>query len=225
MSKVVDIAMWADEGWAVSQISLPPEKPLSNEPPNNLDEFPEPLRARGVEAIGPSPTTMTNYIRNTATFCLAIIAGLLFSNPAAALPPAAPEGLVALTAWMGLDGAYSNDIIVEVNVNGTKDWSRPDLEGRVDLLLPSGAVALIHFRKPGHLTKTVSVDTHNLPESATRSKQPAISFGVKLEPAGDKGGLAYAGPVGSITFDEVSGNMVIAQDQRLVPVRQQTVVF
>lgn len=168
---------------------------------------------------------MKNRIRNTVALCLAFIMGLLFSNPATALPPTAPEGHVALTAWMELDGAYSNDIIVEVNVNGTKDWSRPDLEGRVDLLLPSGAVALIHFRKPGHLTKTVSVDTHNLPESATRSKQPAISFGVKLEPVGDKDGLAYAGPVGSIAFDEVSGNMVVVQEQRLVPVRQQTVVF
>jgi len=151
--------------------------------------------------------------------------GLFSSERAAALPPSAPMNDVALTAWMDLTDGTANGVIVEVNVNGTKDWGRPDENGRVDLMLPANAVALIHFRKPGHLTKTVSVDTHNMRNSSFKGGKHSLSFGVKLEPDTDKEGLAYAGPVATITFDAASGDLVIEQEQYLVPVRQQKVVF
>lgn len=168
---------------------------------------------------------MANHILQTTIRCFGILLFLAYGTQAMALPPDGPADHVTLTAWMDLGDGNASDIIVEVNVNGKKDWGRPDANGRVDLLLPTGALALIHFRKPGHLTKTVSVDTHNLPEGSGPGKLPMLSFGVKLEPDTDKQGLVYAGPVGAISFHAASGAMQVEQNQLLVPTRQQKVVF
>lgn len=168
---------------------------------------------------------MANRILHTAIRCFGLLLFLAYGTTAMALPAEGPTDHVVLTAWMDLGDGNANDVIVEVNVNGTKDWGRPDANGRVELLLPTGAMALIHFRKPGHLTKTVSVDTHNLHEGSAPGKLPALTFGVKLEPDTDKQGLVYAGPVPAISFDAASGAMLVEQNQLLVPTRKQTVVF
>lgn len=168
---------------------------------------------------------MTNLLQRTAITCLVFLVGFFSFQRASALPPDAPIDHVALTAWMDMADGTVTDVIVEVNVNGVKDWGRPDADGRVDLMLPADAVALIHFRKPGHLTKTVSVDTHNMSKNSFKGKKASLSFGVKLDPVSDKEGLVYAGPVGSITFDALNGDLMVEQAQFLVPVRQQKVVF
>ncbi len=179
----------------------------------------------GVKAPGPTFQNMTHPLQRTAFICLVFILGLFMANPAVALPPAAPLDYVALTAWMDLTDGNASDVIVEVNVNGVKDWGRPDEDGRVELMLPADAVALIHFRKPGHLTKTVSVDTHNMQKSSFNGKKAGLTFGVKLEADTHKEGLAYAGPVGTIAFDAATGTLMIDQDHHLVPGRPQKVVF
>ena len=160
---------------------------------------------------------MAHALRHTCILSIVSLFGM-GTTVQAAPPPAAPTDL-AVTAWMDL-----GDVIVEVNVNGTKDWGRPDADGRVDLVLPADAVALIHFRKAGHLTKTVSVDTHNMSDASFNGRRHSISFGVRMDATASED-LAYAGPVGSIAFDLTSGELLIEQDQHLVPVRQQTVVF
>ncbi|MEO7080353.1 MAG: hypothetical protein ABIY71_02460 [Flavobacteriales bacterium] len=168
---------------------------------------------------------MTHQLQRTAIICLVFIMGLFTTNQAVALPPAAPLDFVALTAWMDITDGNASDVIVEVNVNGVKDWGRPDEDGRVELMLPADAVTLIHFRKPGHLTKTVSVDTHNMQKTSFKGKKAGLTFGVKLEADTNKEGLAYAGPVGTITFDAATGDVMIDQDHHLVPGRPQKVVF
>ena len=168
---------------------------------------------------------MTYPIHRTPIICLTFLIGLVCSSSVSALPRPVPLENVALTAWMDITDGTLNDIIVEVNVNGVKDWGRPDADGRVDLMLPSDAVALIHFRKPGHLTKTVTVDTHNMRNGSFKGKKHSLSFSVKLDPVADKEDLAYSGLVGTIFFDAVSGDPVIEQDQHLAPIRQQKVVF
>lgn len=168
---------------------------------------------------------MTKLLQRTAITCLLFLAGLFSFEHASALPPDSHVDHVALTAWMDMTDGIVTDVIVEVNVNGTKDWGRPDADGRVELMLPSDAVTLIHFRKPGHLTKTVSVDTHNMRKNSFKGKKQGLSFGVKLDPISDKEGLVYAGPVGTITFDALSGELVVEQAEHLVPARGQKVVF
>ncbi len=168
---------------------------------------------------------MAHNLHRSVLLCLVSLLAIFSGNRACALPPVLTRGELAITAWMDLSGGNTNGIIVEVNVNGTKDWSRPDADGRVDLVLPGDAVALIHFRQAGRLTKTVSVDTHNLAARTGKGKQ-TLAFGVKLEPEADHVALAYAGPVASISFDATNGGILMEKDLHMVPARQQkTVVF
>lgn len=170
---------------------------------------------------------MTNILQRTGIASLTILLGLFIpGRSVAAPPPSVHMNQVALTAWLDVESGTATDVIVEVHVNGTKDWGRPDENGRVDLLLPANAVALISFRKPGHLTKTVSVDTHNLEVGAFKGKQRSLTFGVKLDAVKVNEGLVYAGPVGVLAFNAADGEVVVEHDQQLVPERQQgTVVF
>lgn len=170
---------------------------------------------------------MANNLQRTAISGLAVLMGLFASEHAvAAPPPAAYMNQVALTAWLDIEGGQTADVIVEVVVNGTKDWGRPDESGRVDLMLPGDAVALISFRKPGHLTKTVSVDTHNMEAGDFKGKQRSLTFGVKLDMVKENEGLVYAGPVGVLAFNATDGDLLVEHDQQLVPERQQkSVVF
>lgn len=169
---------------------------------------------------------MTNILQRTGIASLAILMGLFASQRSvAAPPPAGYMNQVSLTAWLDVDGGLPTDVIVEVEVNGTKDWGRPDDNGRVDLMLPADAVALISFRKPGHLTKMVSVDTHNMEAGNFKGKHRNLAFGVKLDAITGNEGLVYAGPVGVLAFS-ANGDLMVEHDQQLVPERQQgTVVF
>lgn len=190
-------------------------------------EIPEQRESVGVKASGSTSTTMSNNLQRIAITSSAILLGLFAIEPSvAAPPPAVYKNQVALTAWLDVSDGNSLDVIVEVNVNGTKDWGRPDESGRVDLMLPADAMALISFRKPGHLTKTVSVDTHNMGAGDFKGKQRNLTFGVKLDAIENNEGLVYAGPVGVLAFNAANGDLVVEHDQQLVPERQQgTVVF
>lgn len=157
-----------------------------------------------------------------APFLFMAVLGTASANPPARSGP----DRVSLTAWLQVSNGITQDVIVEVEVNGTKDWGRPTKEGRIELDLPANEVAMIHFRKPGHLTKSVKVDTHNLSQGEYKGKRRNIDFEVVLEASADQPGLAYAGPVGTITFTADAGEMTVETDVRLIPViRQQSIVF
>lgn len=170
---------------------------------------------------------MTNILQRIGIASLTILMGLFVAERSvAAPPPVVPMNQVALTAWLDVAGGQATDVIVEVQVNGTMDWGRPDENGRVDLMLPADAVALISFRKPGHRTKMVSVDTHHMETGNFKGKRRNLTFGVKMESVTDHEGLVYAGPVGMLAFNAVNGNLIVERDEHLVPERQQkTVVF
>ena len=157
---------------------------------------------------------------------LALLLTVFTANPSVAAPPPALRNTVALTAWLDAEDGLARDIMVEVEVNGNKDWGRASENGRVDLLLPADVVAVILFKKPGHITKSLSVDTHYLNDGTFKGKQRSFSFAVTLEPSNTEEEMAYAGPVGSIAFDKDLGSLVVEHDQHLVPEnRQQKVVF
>lgn len=142
-------------------------------------------------------------------------------------PPRSAMDRVALTAWLQVAEGSVHDVIVEVEVNGNSDWGRPNAEGRVELELPANEVAMIHFRKPGHLTKSVKVDTHNLNDGTFKGKRRSIDFGVELVAEKEHPGLAYAGPVASIAFHSGDGELLVDTNTHLVPAnhRQQSIVF
>lgn len=204
-------------------ISRPENQPLTRLVPA-FSELSELRPLVGVEALGSTFTDMANTLRHAVILGAAAFLGLFSNTNAKAVPPESPADHLAVTAWMDVADGNLNGVIVEVNVNGTQDWGRPDADGRVELLLPSNAVAMIHFRKPGHVTKVVSVDTHNMNDASFNGKRPHLSFGVAMEAEQPAEVMAAAPSMGSIAFDE-TGDLVIQQAQHLIRPRGQKVVF
>ena len=207
------------------RIDLPPE----NQPLTPFHHSPvapaEHLGNTCKRVSEPSFRTMSYSFRHTVVISFTILLGLFNSTVLMATPP--PEALkdhMELTAWLDAGKGSTADIIVEVTVNGTKDWSRPAQDGRVELVLPTDAVALISFRKAGHHTKTVSVDTHNMQEGAYKGKRRNLTIGVLLDPIADHEEPDHASPVGVIAFD-ADGTMAVQHDQKFVPKHRQEVEF
>lgn len=89
-------------------------------------------------------------------------------------------------------------------------------DGRFELVLDPGDQAYLRFEKEGYLTKEVLVDTRNAnitPAAAKRNKD--LRFAVQMAPQLPDKQLAYAGPVGSITFLKGSGLMKVQYNRSL----------
>jgi len=169
---------------------------------------------------------MAHLIQRLTAASFFLMAGMLAGNNSMAVPPPdSPQEFLALTAWMSSADGNVGNVLVEVDVNGTKDWGRPDADGRIDLLLPADAEAVIHFSKPGHLTKTVTVDTHNMQQGTFRGKRRAVSFGVELVPEAGSATAAAPGAVGVIAFTPADGALLVQGGQHMVPARRQKVEF
>lgn len=183
------------------------------------------LGHRCQRASEPHFRTMTFSFRHAAVLSFTILLGLFNSTLLVATPPPATlRDHVELTAWLDAGSAGTADVIVEVNVNGVMDWSRPAQDGSVELVLPADAVALISFRKDGHRTKTVSVDTHNMQEGAYKGKRRNLTIGVLLDDNSDNEAVGGTSPVGVIAFN-ADGTMAVQHNQKLVPKLRQEVQF
>ena len=88
-------------------------------------------------------------------------------------------------------------------------------------MLPPDVVATIRFIKPGHLTKEVSIDTHHIHDGDFHGKQRHLKFAVVMQALKDVQGQSYAGPVGTISFDEGGGQLAVNHDHRLMRATKQ----
>ncbi|MCB0773183.1 MAG: hypothetical protein KDB93_07400 [Flavobacteriales bacterium] len=158
---------------------------------------------------------------------LALLLATFTLQPAQAAPPArTASDKLSVIAWLDAANGRMDDIIVEVEVNGVKDWGRPNAEGQVEFQLPADQVALIHFRKPGHITKSVQVDTHHMQDGAYKGKRRSIDFGVRMETESTLPGQVFDGPVGIFAFADGAGDLSVQVDRHVVPAtRKQTIVF
>ncbi|MCB9169513.1 MAG: hypothetical protein H6597_06345 [Flavobacteriales bacterium] len=147
--------------------------------------------------------------------------------PAFADPPPADryeEQAVILTGWLAVEDLSVRDVLVEVEVNGSVRSPRVSESGRFTVSLPADAEAHLRFSKPGHLTKEIIVDTHHLWDGEFKQKQRHVKFAVILTLERHMGGLTYAGPVGSIGFDDGGGCIAVAHDRRMVPAKRGRVM-
>ena len=89
--------------------------------------------------------------------------------------------------------------------------------GQFDLTLNIGDRASLRFERDGYLTKVVTVDTRNANttrEAARKNKH--LRFSVQMTPELPNKHMAYAGPVGVITYQKGSGLMKVRYDRSLV---------
>lgn len=152
--------------------------------------------------------------------CAALL--LTISTVNAAGPPtkAGTEEAVVLTGWLHVDDLTMTDVVVEVEVNGTVQVAPVSENGRFTVMLPADAEAVLRFEKPGHVPKEVTVNTHYLQYGGPRQRTRKVSFAVILELERRMAGLTYAGPVGSIGFEEGGGCLAVAHERSLVPARR-----
>ncbi len=146
-------------------------------------------------------------------------------------PPAPPAGTaganeaVTLTGWLHVQDLNMQDVVVTVRVNGEQLTGTVTESGRFDVALPADAEAVLRFEKPGHLAKEVVIDTRHADAGELGRKKRHVKFAVILELERWMGGLAYAGPVGAISFDKDGGCLTVEHKKEMVPARQRRSVM
>jgi hypothetical protein len=168
--------------------------------------------------------------RNILPALLALFTATLLISPSAsaATPPLPPDGgsTVTLTGWLHVEDYTMEDMVVEVNVNGSYQIARVSGSGRFTVELPADAKCTLRFEKPGHLPKEVLVDTRHMHRTGQSQRNRHVRFAVIMELERFMGGMTYAGPVGSIGFDPDGGCLAVSHDKGLVPAaRHAPMVF
>jgi hypothetical protein len=141
----------------------------------------------------------------------------------AAFPPATPpvEEVVILTGWLHVEDLTMKDVVLEVEVNGTTRTTPVSESGRFTVELPADAEATLRFEKPHHVPKEVKVDTRHAGDGGTGPRTRRVRFAVIMELERLMGGLTYAGPVGSIGFDQGGGCVAVQHTRQLVPAKRR----
>ena len=158
---------------------------------------------------------------------VAMIMALALPAAQAARPGAPPaQATVVLTGWLQTHDLNMTDVVVLVEVGETAQQAKVSESGRFVVELPADSEVLLRFEKPGHVAKEVVVDTRHATGVAGFGKQRKVSFGVVLDLERHMGGLTYAGPVGSMTFDAQGGCLAVDHHRQLVPAKdRRTMVF
>jgi hypothetical protein len=147
---------------------------------------------------------------------------LMFASACAIATCAKDRDEIKIRGRLLLDGVAHTDAILVVEVNDM-DCVPFDLDadGRFSFNIPIDGQARIRFEKPGYLSKEVTVDTRNalLTEKAEKLNK-RVDFDVLLQPLPSKE-MAYAGPVGKITFTKGTGLMKVRTDRTLTRTPEQ----
>ncbi len=157
----------------------------------------------------------------------AFSAAALFTTIGQAMTPPPPTSAnlgtsVVLTGWLHVDDREMNDVVLEVEVNGTVRTAHVSGSGRFDIDLPAATSATLRFEKPGHVTKEVTVNTDNVQAgdfSAQRKRH--VKLAVIMDPVRFMAGLTYAGPVGNLGFEEGGGCVAVAHTRTVEPAKRR----
>ncbi len=131
--------------------------------------------------------------------------------------PGNPEE-VLLTGWLHVEDRYVGDLVLVVELDGERcSYAEVLTNGRFIISVPLGSEVLLAFIKPGHLSKEISVSTRNaLNTRQARHDNRTVKFDVVLESMEKRAGRSYKGPVGSLSFVNGSGYMMVRHDPKLV---------
>lgn len=133
---------------------------------------------------------------------------------------------VELTGWLHVDDLGFEQTDVQLQMNGASYYVPVSRTGRVDVALPVGVEAVLHFSHPGHVAKEITIDTRFAQAGEFAKHLRHIQFAVILEKDYFHEGIAYAAPVGTMSFDEQGGCLAVAHDNKIVVGRRsQSVTF
>jgi len=114
-----------------------------------------------------------------------------------------------------------DDVVLAVNMDGGSQQVPVSKTGRFIMDMPDNMEATLHFEKPGHVPKDVTVDTHYAGMGWPGQDTRQVKFAVILHPERAMAGLRYPGPVGSIGFDPSTGSLTATHDLTVVPARRK----
>lgn len=180
------------------------------------------------------PVSTTDHMRTSKTPLivaahLALFTTVITPSRAAGPPPASAFGeAVELTGWLHVEDFDFDDATVLLEVNGQISSVPISKTGRIDISLPVGTEAVLHFEHPGHLSKEVLVDTRHARDGYVGRDVRHVRFAVILEESRLMAGMDYAGPVGSVGFDKEGGCLAVQHTRALVVGRsrsKKTMVF
>jgi hypothetical protein len=128
----------------------------------------------------------------------------------------AGDRTVVLSAKLELlDGGTARTRVVVQDAHGATDTVLTGAAGTLRLVLQEDARVLLTFLQEGYVTKVVEVNTANAFSRFSDERQRKVAFTVELIPQNADKSLAYAAPVGHITFAK-GGLMKAAYDRQLV---------
>lgn len=128
---------------------------------------------------------------------------------------------ISLIGFLHVSDECMDDVVLAVKLDGVSQQVPISKTGRFMMDLPSDVDATLHFEKPGHVAKDVTVDTHYAGMGWPGQDNRQVKFAVILHPERAMAGLRYPGPVGSIGFDPTNGSLTTTHDLTVVPARRK----
>lgn len=117
-----------------------------------------------------------------------------------------------------LDGGARRTVVLVEHADGRLDSMVVNGQGGFKLTVEADSQLRLRFRQDGYITKVVEVNTlHAFPKFKDEHDRD-VRFTVELMPQSPSNDLAFASPVGHITFTKGSGLMKVHYDHTLVTV-------
>lgn len=115
-----------------------------------------------------------------------------------------------------LDGGARRTTLLVERADGTLDSLVVTGNGTFKLRVDADSQLRLTFRQNGYITKVVEVNTLNAFPKFKNENDREVRFSVELMPQSPTNDLAFAAPVGHITFTKGSGLMKVHYDHTLV---------
>ena len=122
-----------------------------------------------------------------------------------------------------LDGGYRKGMVVIDRANGTTDSLAITANGKFKITVEENSRVHLTFKQDGYITKVVEINTVNSFPKFKDETDRTVRFDVQLLPQSPSNDLAFAAPVGHITFTKGSGLMKVHYDHTLVTLAQENV--
>jgi len=115
-----------------------------------------------------------------------------------------------------LDGGARRTMVLVERADGSLDSMVVAGNGTFKLRVEADSRQRLTFRQNGYITKVVEVNTLNAFPKFKSENDREVRFSVELMPQSPSNDLAFAAPVGHITFTKGSGLMKVHYDHTLV---------
>lgn len=151
-----------------------------------------------------------NALRSLIAAASLLIAGSTFAGAKSV----AFHGKVVTT-----DGGARNTLVIVQRVGHVADTLEVGFGGQFNVVLNENEQALITFLQQGYVTKVVDINTSNSISKFSKEDSRKVRFDVELIPQNTDKSLAFAAPVGHVTFAK-GGLLKVAYDHQLVVLPQ-----